>query len=68
MVRSFPHIGAEMLAGPMPFDCEHIVDSGLGRLISMENWPFAGFSWVYRVEPARSGGIRPFHKSAGISS
>src|SRR5262245_34562229 len=25
-----------MLAEPMPFDCEHIVDSGFGRLITME--------------------------------
>jgi len=25
-----------MSAEPMPFDCEHSVDSGVGRLISME--------------------------------
>ena len=30
------HIDAEMSAEPMPFDCERIVDSGLGWLISME--------------------------------
>ena len=30
------YVDAEMSAEPMPFDCEHIVDSGLGRLISME--------------------------------
>jgi hypothetical protein len=27
---------AETSAEPMPFDCEHIVDSGLGRLITIE--------------------------------
>jgi hypothetical protein len=27
-----PHIDAEMLAEPMPFDCEHVVDSGFGWL------------------------------------
>ncbi len=27
---------AEVTAEPMPFECEHIVCSGLGRLISME--------------------------------
>ena len=31
-----PHIDAEMLAEPIPFDCEHIVDSGFGWLITME--------------------------------
>jgi hypothetical protein len=30
------YVDAEMSAEPMPFDCEHIVDSGLGWLISME--------------------------------
>jgi hypothetical protein len=29
-------VGAEMSAEPMPFDCGHIGDSGLGWLISME--------------------------------
>jgi hypothetical protein len=31
-----PHIGAERFAGRIPLDREHIVDSGLGWLISME--------------------------------
>ena len=35
MVRIL-HIDAEISAEPMPFGCEHIVDSGLGWLISME--------------------------------
>jgi hypothetical protein len=30
------YVDAEMSAEPMPFDREHIVDSGFGRLISME--------------------------------
>jgi hypothetical protein len=30
------YVDAAVLAEPMPFDCEHIVDSGLGWLISME--------------------------------
>ena len=36
MVRILSNVDAEMSAEPMPFDCEHIVDSGLGWLISME--------------------------------
>ena len=36
MVRILSYVDAEMSAEPMPFDCEHIVDSGLGWLISME--------------------------------
>jgi hypothetical protein len=36
MVRMLPHIDAEMSAEPIPFDREHIVDSGFGWLISME--------------------------------
>jgi hypothetical protein len=36
MVRISLHVDAEMSAEPMPFGCEHIVDSGLGWLISME--------------------------------
>jgi hypothetical protein len=36
MVRILPHIDAEMLAESIPFDCEHIVDSGFGWLITME--------------------------------
>jgi hypothetical protein len=36
MVRILLYIGAGMLAEPMPFDCEHIVDSGFGWLITME--------------------------------
>jgi hypothetical protein len=36
MVRVLPHIDAEMSAEPIPFDCEHIVDSGFGWLNSME--------------------------------
>ena len=36
MVRILWHVDAEMSAEPMPFDCEHIVDSGLGWLIAME--------------------------------
>jgi hypothetical protein len=35
MVRILLPIDAEMSAEPMPFDCEQIVDSGLGWLISM---------------------------------
>lgn len=31
-----PHIDAEMSAEPMPFDCERIVCSGSGWLITME--------------------------------
>jgi hypothetical protein len=30
------YVDAEMSAELTPFDCEHIVDSGLGWLISME--------------------------------
>jgi hypothetical protein len=30
------YVDTEMSAEPMPFDCERIVDSGLGWLISME--------------------------------
>jgi hypothetical protein len=30
------HIGAERLAEPMPFDCERIVYSGFGWLMTME--------------------------------
>jgi len=29
-------IDAELSAEPMPFDCERIVDSGVRRLITME--------------------------------
>jgi len=36
MVQILPHIHAEMLAEPMPFDCEFIVDSGFGWFIAME--------------------------------
>jgi hypothetical protein len=36
MVRIYPHIDAEMLVEQKPFDGEHIVDSGCGRLITME--------------------------------
>jgi hypothetical protein len=36
MVRILSYVDAEMSAEPMPFDCEHIVDSGFGRLITME--------------------------------
>jgi len=36
MVRILSNVGAEMSAGLMPVDYEHIVDSGLGWLISME--------------------------------
>jgi hypothetical protein len=36
MVRILLYGDAETSAEPMPFDCEHIVDSGLGWLISME--------------------------------
>src|SRR5436190_23057687 len=36
MGRILPNVDAEMSAEQMPFDCEHIVDSGLGWLISME--------------------------------
>jgi hypothetical protein len=36
MVRTLPHIDAKILAELMPFDCEHIADSGFGRLITME--------------------------------
>ena len=31
-----PDIDAEILAEPGRFDCEHIADSGFGRLITME--------------------------------
>jgi uncharacterized protein YbaA (DUF1428 family) len=30
------YVDAEMSAEPMPFDCERIVYSGFGRLITME--------------------------------
>jgi hypothetical protein len=33
MVRILSNVDAEMAAEPMPFDWEHIVDSGLGWLI-----------------------------------
>jgi hypothetical protein len=36
MVRILLHSDVEMSAEPMPFDCERIVDSGFGRLITME--------------------------------
>jgi hypothetical protein len=36
MVRILSNVDAEMSAEPMPFDCAHIGDSGLGWLISME--------------------------------
>jgi hypothetical protein len=36
MVRSLSNVDAEMSAEPMPFACEHIGDSGVGQLISME--------------------------------
>ena len=36
MVRMLWHIDASMSAEPMPFDCERIVYSGFGRLITME--------------------------------
>jgi hypothetical protein len=36
MGRILSNVDAEMSAEPMPFDCEHIVDSCLGWLISME--------------------------------
>jgi hypothetical protein len=36
MVRILSYVDAEMSAEPMPFGCEHSVDSGLGWLISME--------------------------------
>jgi hypothetical protein len=36
MVRILSYVDAEMSAEPRPFDCEHIVDSGLGWLISRE--------------------------------
>lgn len=36
MVRILQFIDAEMSAKPMLFDCEHIVGSGLGWLISTE--------------------------------
>jgi hypothetical protein len=36
MVRISLHVDAEMSAEPMPFDCERIVDSGFGWLITME--------------------------------
>jgi len=38
MVRILSHIDAEILAEPMPFGCERVIDSGFGRLITMENW------------------------------
>jgi hypothetical protein len=36
MVRILLYVDAEMSAESMPFGCEHIVDSGFGWLISME--------------------------------
>jgi hypothetical protein len=36
MVWSLHRIDAELSAEPMPFDCERIVDSGVGRLIAVE--------------------------------
>jgi hypothetical protein len=36
MVRLLPNADAEISAEPVPFDCEHIIDSGRGWLISME--------------------------------
>jgi hypothetical protein len=36
MVRILLHIDAEMSVEPRPFDCERIVDSGFGWLITME--------------------------------
>jgi hypothetical protein len=36
VVRILSTVAASISAEPMPFDCEHIVDSGLGWLISME--------------------------------
>ncbi len=35
MVWVLLHIDAEMLAEPILFDCEHIVDYGFGWLITM---------------------------------
>jgi hypothetical protein len=37
MVRILPRIDAKMSAERIPFDCNRIVDRGLGWLISMEN-------------------------------
>jgi hypothetical protein len=34
--RILSYVDAEISAEPMPFDCEHIVDSNFGRLITME--------------------------------
>jgi hypothetical protein len=34
--RTSRNIGVEMSAEPRPFDCECIVDSGFGRLITKE--------------------------------
>jgi hypothetical protein len=36
MVWILPRIDAELSAEPIPFDCERIVDSGFGWLITME--------------------------------
>jgi len=36
MVWIMHRIGAELSAEPMPFDCERIVYSGVGWLITME--------------------------------
>ena len=36
MVSIVSYVDAGVSAEPMPTDCEHTVDSGLGRLISME--------------------------------
>ncbi len=36
MVQIVSYVDAEMSAEPMPFDFEHIVETGFGRLIAME--------------------------------
>jgi hypothetical protein len=36
MVWILPRIDAELSAEPRPFDCERIVDSGVGWLITRE--------------------------------
>jgi hypothetical protein len=36
MVRLLPNADAEISAEPVTFGCEHIIDSGLGWLTSME--------------------------------
>jgi hypothetical protein len=36
MGRILSYVDAEMSAEPIPFDCEHSVDSGLGWFIAME--------------------------------